>query len=105
MIFVPDCARTCVNFVGIKNFGKEVEEDERNVCKAFPKGIPGSIDKPSSHLVPIEGQKNDITYKKRASESQTKKVLQFLKEVTKPSIKSNIRKALVGDCRKTLEEK
>ena len=39
---IPKC-RSCKHYEGVKNFGKEAEADDRNICKAFPKGIPHEI--------------------------------------------------------------
>lgn len=43
MLLEPDCSkRKCRHFEGVRWMGDE-ESTERNVCKAFPKGIPAAI--------------------------------------------------------------
>ena len=66
MVAIPECARTCKHFIEVKNFGKEVEEDDRVVCKAFPEGIPTKIiDTPEDHKKPLPGQKNNTVFELR----------------------------------------
>lgn len=66
MVVVPECAMKCKNWLGVKNFGKEVEEDDRPICKAFPEGIPTDvIDTPEDHKKPLPEQSNGIVFELR----------------------------------------
>jgi len=65
MLGEPKCyTRNCTHFQGVKSDATddEPEKNERNVCDAFPDGIPNEIaygDNP--HTGPVEGD-NGITY-------------------------------------------
>jgi len=66
MIRGPECGITCKNYIGVKEFGESVEEDERCICKAFPDGIPlDKIELPEDHKKPLPDQGNDVVYEKR----------------------------------------
>jgi len=63
MLTQPNCfKRECRHYAGVKWLGK-FESTERNVCSAFPKGIPDEIaygaDK---HLTKHPDQDNDIVF-------------------------------------------
>ena len=71
MITVPKCyERGCIHLIGVKSDPADPQADgpegnERNVCRAFPDGIPEEIshgDNP--HLKPVKGD-HDIRFEKR----------------------------------------
>jgi hypothetical protein len=65
MLEEPKCfTRRCKFYNGVDS--EEEEENERNVCKAFPDGIPDEITYGDNlHLAPYPEQKNEITYEKK----------------------------------------
>jgi hypothetical protein len=70
MLLDPKCyTRKCKHFIGVKQDkdkdGEYDEATERNVCKAFPDGIPSEIaygNDPHTKVFP--GQDNKIIYSK-----------------------------------------
>jgi len=66
MLEVPKCfTRKCQHYQGVKWFGEE-ESTERNICKAFPDGIPDEIAyRDNKHSKPLPGQKNNIVFEPR----------------------------------------
>ena len=67
MLYEPKCwTRECIHFIGIKSDEGDGEENERNVCNAFPDGIPDEIAYGDNlHTVPFPGQSNEIVYQKK----------------------------------------
>lgn len=65
MLQEPNCSiRMCKHLLGIKQ-DDEQEETERNICAAFPDGIPDEIAYGENlHLIPLEGQGNNIVYER-----------------------------------------
>jgi hypothetical protein len=65
MLAEPKCyTRNCKFFTGVKQ-DDEDEETERNVCKAFPDGIPSEIAYgKNNHNKPLPNQGNKIIYEK-----------------------------------------
>jgi len=64
MLIEPKCyTRHCKYYKGISSFGEE--ESEKNICDAFPDGIPDEIaygnNNHSSHF---PGQGNEIVFEK-----------------------------------------
>lgn len=59
----PRCYdRNCAHFTGVRQ-DDGLEETERNVCRAFPDGIPDRIAYGTDlHLVPAPEQDNDTVY-------------------------------------------
>ena len=68
MLMTPRCYdRKCKHLIGVKQDDGD-EETERNVCEAFPDGIPDEIDYGNNkHLEPYAGQENDIIYEKKVA--------------------------------------
>jgi len=65
MLSEPACwIRKCKHYIGVKQ-GKDDEANERNVCKAFPDGIPDEIAYGDNfHAIPLPEQKGDFVYEK-----------------------------------------
>lgn len=65
MLEEPRCwTRKCKHYLGVES-EEEEEENERNVCKAFPDKIPDEIAYGENlHNVHLPGQENDIVYEK-----------------------------------------
>lgn len=63
MLLEPECfKRKCLHYLGVKQDNEE-ESTERNICDAFPDGIPDEIAYgDNKHLKPLEGQGNQIVY-------------------------------------------
>jgi len=64
----PIICQDCKNYIDIKEFDvrKGIESDFRNVCKAFPEGIPEVImDGKNKHSKPLPDQKNDIVFERK----------------------------------------
>jgi hypothetical protein len=66
MVITPLCyERGCKNFTGIWQPKKD-ESQEIPICTAFPRGIPSEIlQGTNEHLVPIQGQGNNIVFERR----------------------------------------
>jgi len=66
MLAEPTCfTRECKNYIGVKQ-DKDGEMNERNVCKAFPDGIPAEIAYGDNlHAIPLPEQKGDFVYEKK----------------------------------------
>ena len=64
MLMTPNCyKRNCIYFLGTK--GKE-EKSQRNICMAFPKGIPFDIvDGKNLHSTIQKGQVSNYIYVKK----------------------------------------
>lgn len=63
-----DICMICVHYEGTELFfmGEDFEEDHRNICKAFPEGIPELILLgKSKHRKPFQEQKNNIVFEKK----------------------------------------
>jgi hypothetical protein len=63
-----DICGSCIHYQGLKLFpiDEDMEEDARNVCKAFPEGIPEVIiSGKSKHRKPLKGQRNDIVFERK----------------------------------------
>ena len=63
MLREPRCSiRRCKHYTGTMSLDG-TEATERQVCKAFPKGIPPEIAYgENDHLKPLKGQQNDLVY-------------------------------------------
>ena len=66
MLLEPNCrARGCVHYLGIKSDDDD-ELNERNVCNAFPDGIPDEIAYGKNlHTDPLPDQLNHIVFSKK----------------------------------------
>lgn len=66
MLAEPRCSeRRCKHLTGVAQPTGEETGGEVCVCKAFPKGIPFEIAYGHNlHLVPLEGQGNDVVYER-----------------------------------------
>lgn len=65
MLVAPKCyIRKCKHYKGVKWFGDD-ETTERNICGAFPEGIPNEIAYgEDEHLKVLVGQKNQIIFER-----------------------------------------
>ena len=65
MMIAPKCfERGCKHYLGVEQ-PDGTEMTERNVCKAFPEGIPDVIlSGKNLHTVPLAEQHNSIVFEK-----------------------------------------
>ncbi len=65
MVIVPRCHdRRCIHLVGVRQ-PDGTESSERNICLAYPDGIPLDIEAGDDlHLEVREDQNNDIVYER-----------------------------------------
>jgi hypothetical protein len=70
MLREPNCSkRQCKHYQGIIQ-PDDTEQSEVNYCSAFPNGIPQEIAYgENKHLIPLQGQANDIVYEKEEPET------------------------------------
>lgn len=70
MILEPRCSqRRCKHLTGVFQPTGEEQGGELPACAAFPEGIPDDIAYgPNLHLVPVEGQQNEIVYERDTSD-------------------------------------
>jgi flagellar basal body P-ring protein FlgI len=80
MLVAPKCyIRKCKYYKGVKWFGDD-ETTERNICDAFPDGIPSEIAYgEDEHLKISPEQSNKIVFEKKTESIIAEKTIDVLK--------------------------